>query len=62
VQGTDLVSVCATLGELDELNKDSWLKHDPANPDVTTNVRLQVLQNERSRELRNIMEEATCAL
>ena len=51
--------VCATLGELDEKNKRSWMKHNPANPDVTTNVRLQVLPNVNTESCTKVMEEAT---
>ena len=51
--------VCATLGELDEKNAESWMEHNPANPDVTTNVRLQVLPNHNTDSITEVMEEAT---
>ena len=51
--------VCATLGELDEKNAESWMEHNPANPDVTTNVRLQVLPNHNTDSITKVMEEAT---
>jgi hypothetical protein len=53
------VLVCATLGELDELNTHSWFKHNPANPDVTTNVRLQALPSSKTESCRVVMEKAT---
>jgi len=54
-----VVLVCATLGELDEENVDSWVRHEPKYPDVTTNIRLQVLPNEKTGLCRETMEEAT---
>ncbi|KAH9889357.1 hypothetical protein C8Q73DRAFT_653745 [Cubamyces lactineus] len=54
-----VVLVCATLGELDEKNPDSWVKHNPENPDVTTNIRLQVLPNANTDSCTEVMEEAT---
>ena len=44
---------------MDEKNPTSWVKHQPSNPDVTTNIRLQVLQNENTDSCTKIMEEAT---
>lgn len=35
------------------------MKHNPANPDVTTNVRLQVLPNRNTDSITEVMEEAT---
>ena len=51
--------MCAVLGELDEQNEESWVKHHPANPDVTTNIRLQALLGPKSEHLWNVMESAT---
>jgi hypothetical protein len=56
---TNCPAVCATLGELDEENVDSWVRHEPKYPDVTTNIRLQVLPNEKTGLCRETMEEAT---
>lgn len=52
-------AVCAALGELDEQSADSWVKHHAANPDPTTNIRLQVLPNEKVEKLWNCMDDAT---
>ena len=54
-----LPSVCATLGELDEKNASSWMQHAPVVPDVTTNVRLQVLPNSKTESCTKVMEDAT---
>lgn len=51
--------VCATLGELDEENIESWVQHQPSNPDVTTNIRLQVLPNDKAMKLWKVMDTAT---
>ena len=53
------MAVCATLGEMDEKNRDSWVRHVPANPDVTTNIRLQVLPNAKTESCTEVMEDAT---
>ncbi|KAI5826665.1 FAD/NAD(P)-binding domain-containing protein [Schizophyllum commune Tattone D] len=54
-----IVLVCATLGELDEKNAASWMQHAPVVPDVTTNVRLQVLPNSKTESCTKVMEDAT---
>ncbi|KAI5899539.1 FAD/NAD(P)-binding domain-containing protein [Schizophyllum commune H4-8] len=54
-----IILVCATLGELDEKNAESWMKHNPLHPDVTTNVRLQVLPNDNTNSITEVMEDAT---
>ncbi|KAF8188466.1 hypothetical protein K438DRAFT_1919759 [Mycena galopus ATCC 62051] len=54
-----IVVVCATLGELSETNKDSWVKQNLKNPDVTTNVYLQVDLSSEDKKLWKIMDEAT---
>ncbi|KAL1730889.1 hypothetical protein EV714DRAFT_209958 [Schizophyllum commune] len=54
-----VVLVCATLGELDEKNAESFVQHTPSVPDVTTNVRLQVLPNQKTESCTKVMEEAT---
>ncbi|KAK7691523.1 hypothetical protein QCA50_004922 [Cerrena zonata] len=54
-----IVLVCATLGELNEENPHSWVVHNPASQDVTTNVRLQVLPDEKTDSLQRVMEKAT---
>ena len=48
------------LGELDEQYKESWVKHHPANPDVTTNIRVQALLGPKSEHLWDVMDNATC--
>ena len=52
-------AVCATLGELDEKNSDSWVRHHLANPDVTTNIRVQVLPDQKTASCTDVMETAT---
>ncbi|EMD32812.1 hypothetical protein CERSUDRAFT_108621 [Gelatoporia subvermispora B] len=54
-----IVLVCATLGELDEHNPNSWVKHNPENPDVTTNIRLQVTLTDKDKHLWGVMDQAT---
>ncbi|KAJ7503482.1 hypothetical protein B0H11DRAFT_584623 [Mycena galericulata] len=54
-----IVLVCAALGELDEGNSHSWVRHNPANPDVTTNIRVQVVLSEKDQSLRQVMHTAT---
>ena len=39
--------VCATLGELNEHNKNSWVKQNRQNPYVTTNIKVQVTLDEK---------------
>lgn len=51
--------VCASLGELSETNKHSWVRHNPDHPDVTTNIRLQVDVSDTDKELWKLMDEAT---
>ncbi|KAK0198279.1 hypothetical protein F5146DRAFT_1100033 [Armillaria mellea] len=51
--------MCATLGELSETNTHSWIKQNLKNPDVTTNIRLQVDLSQDDKVLWNIMDEAT---
>lgn len=51
--------MCATLGELDEEYAESWVRHEPNNPDVTTNIRLQVLPNDKAMHLWDVMDTAT---
>ncbi|THH32688.1 hypothetical protein EUX98_g1509 [Antrodiella citrinella] len=57
--GQHIVLVCAALGELDELDTGSWFKHDPNNPDVTTNSHLQVLLSEKAERLWDVMDQVT---
>ena len=47
------------LGEIDETNTDSWVKPDPNNFDVTTNIRLQIKLSDKDRSLRKVMHTAT---
>jgi len=53
-----VVLICATLGELDELNEHSWVKYNKNDPNKTTNIRLQVSLSEKDEQLRNIMDKA----
>ncbi|KIY72082.1 hypothetical protein CYLTODRAFT_368212 [Cylindrobasidium torrendii FP15055 ss-10] len=54
-----VVLVCATLGELNEKNVQSWVRHNSKDPNVTTNIRLQVLPDELTESCRKTMEAAT---
>ncbi|RXW23453.1 hypothetical protein EST38_g2427 [Candolleomyces aberdarensis] len=54
-----VVLVCASLGELSEINKHSWVRHNPDHPDVTTNIRLQIDVAQTDKELWELMDEAT---
>ncbi|THG95684.1 hypothetical protein EW026_g6015 [Hermanssonia centrifuga] len=54
-----IVLVCASLGELDEENRDSWLRRNPQDPDLTTNVKLQITLSEKDHSLWDIMDHAT---
>ncbi|THU79690.1 FAD/NAD(P)-binding domain-containing protein [Dendrothele bispora CBS 962.96] len=54
-----IVLVCASLGELDENNTNSWVKRNPQDPDVTTNVKLQVTLTDVDRNLWDVMDKAT---
>ncbi|KAH8797986.1 hypothetical protein DL96DRAFT_1688222 [Flagelloscypha sp. PMI_526] len=60
LQGSEkyIVLVCATLGELSEKNTESWVKYNPKNPDVTTNVRLQINVNADDQNLWKVMDKA----
>ena len=51
--------VCATLGELNEHNKDSWIKPNRQDPDPTTNVKLQVVLDATDEQLWSVMDKAT---
>jgi choline dehydrogenase-like flavoprotein len=56
-QGYVIVS-CSPLGEL-PTDTDSWVKHNNSNPDVTTNVRLQIDVSSKATKLWNEMEQST---
>ena len=51
--------MCATLGELNEHNKDSWIKPNRQDPDPTTNVKLQVVLDATDEQLWSVMDKAT---
>ena len=50
---------CVMLGEIDENNPDCWVRPDPNNPDVTTNIRLQIKLSDKDMSLRDVMHTAT---
>lgn len=52
-------TVCATLGELDEHNPNSWVRYNEKDPNRTTNVRLQVMLNDKDKQLMEVMDTAT---
>jgi choline dehydrogenase-like flavoprotein len=56
-----LVFVCAVLGELDYKNKNNWFRRNDGT-EPTTNVTLQVLENENDSALWDIMDEGTFQL
>jgi len=53
-----VVFVCAVLGELDYRNEENWLRKMEGS-DPTTNVLLQVLENENDRSVWSTMDEGT---
>jgi choline dehydrogenase-like flavoprotein len=53
-----IVFVCAVLGELDHKNKDNWF-HKQDGSDLTSNVMLQVLQNDNDSAVWDTMDEGT---
>ena len=55
------VVVCATLGELSETNPNSWVKRNPQDTDITTNVTLQVTLDAKDESLWKVMDNATYA-
>lgn len=60
-----VVFVCAVLGELDADNPDNWLHRHPDGPnadDPTSNVLLQVVQNDRDASTWHTMDTATFAM
>lgn len=54
-----VVFVCATLGEFSEHNEKNWLRLDPGNKDITTNVKLQYTLAGHDTQLWDVMDEAT---
>jgi len=54
-----IVLLCATLGETDEDNPNSWVRHNVGDPDITSNVVLQFTLTEKDKKLWNIMDKAT---
>ena len=54
--------MCATLGELNDHNKNSWVKQNRQNPDVTTNIKVQVTLDEKDETLWSVMDQATYVL
>jgi hypothetical protein len=51
--------VCATLGELNPKNEHSWIKPNRQDPDITTNIKLQVMLDDTDKQLWDVMDEAT---
>ncbi|CAE6373384.1 unnamed protein product [Rhizoctonia solani] len=56
-----VIFVCATLGELVEGNPKSFFKRNPNSPskDATANCVLQVVLDEKDKQLWDVMDEAT---
>lgn len=54
-----IVLVCATLGEFNEHNLNSWVKRNPQDPDSTTNVQVQITMTDEDWKLWNVMDGAT---
>lgn len=44
---------------MDEDNPNSWIRHNPQDPDITTNITLQLTLTERDKKLWDIMDKAT---
>ncbi|KAH7887270.1 hypothetical protein F5I97DRAFT_1925721 [Phlebopus sp. FC_14] len=53
-----IVLVCATLGELEENNPNSLIT-PLDDPDLTTNIRLQILPSDNDLKLQTLMDQAT---
>ena len=47
---------------MDEHNNDSWVKFNSEDPDITTNVKVQLTLTDNDKKLWDIMEKATCVL
>ncbi|KAI8963995.1 hypothetical protein F5Y11DRAFT_364547 [Daldinia sp. FL1419] len=54
-----VVFVCASLGELNETNKDNFVQLDHKSKDPSTNVTLQLTLTKEDRKLWDTMDEAT---
>jgi hypothetical protein len=54
-----IIIACVMLGEIDEDNPECWVRPDPNNPDVTTNIRLQITLSDKDKSLRKVMHTAT---
>jgi len=54
-----VVFVCASLGEFTENNPNNFLRPDPKNPDLTTNVLLQYTLTDDDKKLWDVMDQAT---
>ena len=53
-----IVFVCAVLGELDADNPDNWFRKQPGD-NLTTNVMLQVLENDNDLSVWDTMDQGT---
>lgn len=51
--------MCATLGEFDETNRESYVKRNLQDNDPTTNVKVQVTLTEKDWHLWDVMDKAT---
>lgn len=51
--------MCASLGEFTENNPNNFLRPDPKNPDLTTNVLLQYTLTDDDKKLWDVMDQAT---
>ena len=56
---TSVFAVCATLGEFDEHNRDSFVRRNPQDDDPTTNVKVQLTLSEKDKHLWDVMDKAT---
>ncbi|TFY71091.1 hypothetical protein EVG20_g1912 [Dentipellis fragilis] len=54
-----IVLVCATLGELDEHNPNSWVKPNSQVSDPTTNIKVQITLTDKDKALWTTMDKAT---
>ena len=54
--------MCASLGELDEHNPNSWVRRNAQDPDVTTNVKVQLTLTDVDHKLWDTMDNATSVL
>ncbi|PPQ94234.1 hypothetical protein CVT25_006660 [Psilocybe cyanescens] len=61
LEGSDncIVLICTSLGEFNERNPDSWMKHNPKDSNPITNVKVQATMDQKTTSLQEVMDKAT---